>query len=70
MVVTNILPRDIIVQLELTLSEIDDISLALSKATVITSSSEEVEAQKTLINFSNLLNTILDKCDAPELQRK
>ena len=68
--VINILPRTILVQLELTLDEVDAISLALSKSYVNVANEEDKHAQDVLTKFSNMLNSILDKCNVPELQGK
>ena len=68
--VINILPRTILVQLELTLDEVDAISLALSKSYVNVANEEDKHAQDVLAKFSDMLNSILDKCNVPELQGK
>lgn len=68
--VINILPRTILVQLELTLDEVDAISLALSKSCVNIADEDDKQAQTVLVRFSEMLNSILDKCDVPELQGK
>lgn len=68
--VINVLPRTILVQLELTLDEVDAISLALSKSYVNVANEEDKHAQDVLAKFSNMLNSILDKCNVPELQGK
>lgn len=68
--VINVLPRTILVQLELTLDEVDAISLALSKSYVNVANEEDKHAQDVLTKFSNMLNSILDKCNVPELQGK
>lgn len=68
--VINVLPRTILVQLELTLDEVDAISLALSKSYVNVANEEDKHAQDVLAKFSDMLNSILDKCNVPELQGK
>ena len=68
--VINVLPRTILVQLELTLDEVDAISLALSKSYVNVANEEDRRAQDVLAKFSDMLNSILDKCNVPELQGK
>lgn len=68
--VINVLPRTILVQLELTLDEVDAISLALSKSYVNVANEEDRHAQDVLAKFSDMLNSILDKCNVPELQGK
>ena len=68
--ILNVLPRTILVQLELTLDEVDAISLALSKSYVNVANEEDKHAQDVLTKFSNMLNSILDKCNVPELQGK
>ena len=68
--VINVLPRTILVQLELTLDEVDAISLALSKSYVNVADEEDKHAQDVLAKFSDMLNSILDKCNVPELQGK
>lgn len=68
--VINVLPRTILVQLELTLDEVDAISLALSKSYVNVANEEDKHAQDVLTKFSDMLNSILDKCNVPELQGK
>ena len=68
--VINLLPRTILVQLELTLDEVDAISLALSKSYVNVANEEDRHAQDVLAKFSDMLNSILDKCNVPELQGK
>ena len=68
--IINVLPRTILVQLELTLDEVDAISLALSKSYVNVANEEDKHAQGVLAKFSDMLNSILDKCNVPELQGK
>lgn len=68
--IINVLPRTILVQLELTLDEVDAISLALSKSYVNVANEEDKHAQDVLAKFSDMLNSILDKCNVPELQGK
>lgn len=68
--IIDIVPRAIAVQLELTLDEVDAISLALSKSCITVETDDDRTAQDTLIRFSEMLNSILDKCNVPELQGK
>lgn len=55
--IIDIQPKDIHVNIELSLSEIDNISLALSKS--VCSSTEE-KAIANLVDFSKMLNDVLE----------
>jgi hypothetical protein len=57
MKIIDIQPKDIYVNIELSLSEIDNISLALSKS--VCSSTEE-KAIANLVDFSKMLNDVLE----------
>ena len=70
MVIRDIIPTQILIQLELTLDEVDAISLALSKSCITVDTDDDRTAQETLLRFSEMLNSILDKCNVPELQGK
>lgn len=70
MVIKDIIPKQIAIQLELTLDEVDAISLALSKSCITVETDDDRTAQETLTRFSDMLNSILDKCNVPELQGK
>jgi hypothetical protein len=70
MVIKDIIPKQIAIQLELTLDEVDAISLALSKSCITVETDDDRTAQDTLLRFSEMLNSILDKCNVPELQGK
>ncbi len=57
MKIIDVQPKDIYVNIELSLSEIDNISLALSKSVC---NSIEEKATTTLIDFSKMLNDVLE----------
>lgn len=63
MKVLDLTVQQIMVSFSLSDREIDLISLALSKATIVTETKEEEEAVVTLTEFSQLLNTMLDKVE-------
>jgi hypothetical protein len=61
MKIVDIRPERVILTFDLTDTEVDDISLALSIAEIRTSSPEEVQAAKTLTAFSQMLNDLLER---------
>ena len=59
MKIIDIQPKDIYVNIELSLAEVDDVSLALSKSKIISDSDIE-KASNTLTDFSKMLNEVLE----------
>lgn len=61
MKIVDIIPQTIIVRFELTVEEVDAISLALSKSRVDSSTEQEHEAARTLTHFAEMLNGLLER---------
>lgn len=61
MIITDIVPQQIIVRLELTIDEVDAISLALSKSNIIATSEGDKQASQTLTAFAEMLNALLER---------
>lgn len=59
MKVITVQPREIYVEIELALSEIDELSLALSASRIVFDGEKGKVATKTLMNFSKMLNDVL-----------
>lgn len=64
MKIIDIQPKDIHVNIELSLTEIDEISLAISKSKILVDSDQDVkEASKVLTDFFDMLNDVLSKVE-------
>ena len=64
MKIIDIQPKDIHVSIELSMTEIDEISLAISKSKILVDSDQDVkEASKVLTDFFDMLNDVLSKVE-------
>lgn len=62
MKIIDIQPKDIHVNIELSLTEIDEISLAISNSKILVDSDPRIkEASKVLTDFFDMLNDVLSK---------
>lgn len=62
MKIIDIQPKDIHVNVELSLTEIDEISLAISNSKILVDSDPRIkEASKVLTDFFDMLNDVLSK---------
>lgn len=62
MKIIDIQPKDIHVNIELSLTEIDEISLAISNSKILVDSDLRIkEASKVLTDFFDMLNDVLSK---------
>lgn len=62
MKIVAIQPKDIHVNIELSLTEIDEISLAISNSKILVDSDPRIkEASKVLTDFFDMLNDVLSK---------
>ena len=61
MKVTDVQSKDIYVNIELSLTEIDEISLAISKSKILVDSDLKIkQASKVLTSFFDMLNDVLE----------
>ena len=61
MKIIDVVPRTILIHIELTVDEADAISMALSKCRIDTGTPDEKEAADCLTKFSNMINTLLER---------
>lgn len=61
MKIVDIQPKDIYVNIELSMAEIDDLSLAISHSKILVDSNLKIkQASKVLTDFFDMLNNVLE----------